>query len=281
MLPVVLLLFCQAAVPSETMPTEVSRREYQIGPDDILRVTVYGVDDLTQTVVVQADGTFTYPLIGRVKAADLTAKELQQQITAQLARGFVRNPQVTVLVHEYRSKTVYVVGEVARPGPYPLSGDDTVLEMLARAGPTAGAAAEVVVIRPKAGAKAPVLPAQLEGAGAATAANQADVIHVNLRDIQMGRLDQNVALMPNDTVFVSQAPRIYVTGEVRNPGAFFFAPGLSVRQAVSMAGGLTPDGSAGRLRVVRTIDGKSKELKIKLDDPVQPGDTIEVKAKLF
>jgi polysaccharide export outer membrane protein len=280
MLPVVILLLGQAALPAQTIPTEIGRREYQIGPDDILRVTVYGVDDLTQTVVVQADGTFTYPLIGRVKAADLTANELQEQIVTQLARGFVRNPQVTVVVHEYRSKTVYVVGEVTRPGPYPLSGNDTVVEMLAKAGPTAGAGAEVVIIRPKAGAKPPVLPAPMPGTAGAPG-TQADVIRVNLRDIQAGRLDQNVRLMPNDTVFVSQAPRIYVTGEVRSPGAFFFAPGLSVRQAVSMAGGLSPDGSSGRLRVVRMVNGKSKALKIKLDDPILPGDTIVVKAKLF
>ena len=87
----------------------------------------------SQTIVVQPDGTFIYPLIGRVKAGDLTPKELERKITTLLAQGFVRNPQVTVSVQEYRSKVVFVVGEVSRPGTYPLAGETTVVELLSRA----------------------------------------------------------------------------------------------------------------------------------------------------
>jgi len=100
-------------------------------------------------------------------------------------------------------------------------------------------------------------------------------------DLQAGDLTKNVLLRPNDTVFVPLAPKVFVSGEVRNPGAYPFAPGTTVRQAISLAGGLTEDGSSGRIRVVRTREGKSRELKIKIDDPIQPGDTIVVKAKLF
>ena len=108
-----------------------------------------GHEDLTQTIVVQPDGTFIYPLIGRVKAGDLTPKELERKITTLLAQGFVRNPQVTVSVQEYRSKTVFVVGEVSRPGSYSMSGRMTVLELLSKAGPTSAAGVEVVIVRPK------------------------------------------------------------------------------------------------------------------------------------
>ena len=104
---------------------------------------------------------------------------------------------------------------------------------------------------------------------------------MNLRDIEAGDLEHNVALQPNDTVFVPEAPQVFVSGEVRNPGAYAYQPGLSVRQLVSMAGGLTPEGSMGRLRAVRKKDGKSKEEKIGVDDPIQPGDTLVVKRKLF
>ena len=91
----------------------------------------------------------------------------------------------------------------------------------------------------------------------------------------------NVALRPNDTVFIPQAPKVFVSGEVRNPGAYPFSPGTTVRQAISLAGGLSEDGSSGRIRVVRQVEGKTTQLKIKLDEPVLPGDTIVVKAKLF
>ena len=252
--------------------------EYQIGPEDILRVTVYGNEDLTQTVVVQSDGTFVFPLIGRVKGGDLTPKELERKITVLLSQGFIRNPQVTVLVQEYRSKTIFVVGEIMRPGTYPLSGSRTLVEALAKAGPTtSNAGGEVVIVRPHGDVQGPVLPNQVEGAAATTA----EVIRVNMPDIQAGDLSKNVVLRPNDTVFVPLAPKVFVSGEVRNPGAYPFAAGTTVRQAISLAGGLTEDGSAGRIRVVRTVEGKSREVKIKIDDPVQPGDTIVVKSKLF
>jgi polysaccharide export outer membrane protein len=276
----------QAPAP---IPEEAASADYQIGPQDILRVTVYGHDDLTQTVLVQPDGTFTYPLIGRVKASDNTPAELQRKIATLLARGYIRNPQVTVVVQEFRSKTVYVVGEVARPGPYPLAGHTTLVEVLARAGPTANAGAEVVIVRPQKGTtvNGPTLPTEV-GAGTeggdtsgAPASQQAQVFRVAVGQIQEGHLDQNIALEPNDTVFVPQAPRVFVTGEVRNAGAYGWFPGLTARQLISLAGGLTPDGSNGRLKVVRQVDGQSKEQGIKLDAPIQPGDTLVVRRRLF
>jgi polysaccharide export outer membrane protein len=266
-----------APVPSPS--PSPSTPDYQIGPEDILKVTVYGHEDLTQTVVVQSDGTFVFPLIGRVKGGDLTPKELERKITVLLSTGFIRNPQVTVTVQEYRSKTIFVVGEIMRPGTYPLSGSRTLVEALAKAGPTtANASGEVVIVRPHGDVQGPVLPNQV-GEGPSSAS--AEVIRVNMPDIQAGDLTKNVLLRPNDTVFVPLAPKVFVSGEVRNPGAYPFASGTTVRQAISLAGGLTEDGSSGRIRVVRTVEGKSRELKIKLEDPVQPGDTIVVKSKLF
>ena len=86
--------------------TQEAKEGYQIGPTDILRITVYGHDDLTQTVPLQPDGTFTFPLVGRVKGSDMTPGELEKKIGILLSRRFIRNPQVTVVVQEYRSKTV-------------------------------------------------------------------------------------------------------------------------------------------------------------------------------
>jgi polysaccharide export outer membrane protein len=270
----------QTPPPPVPIPEEAAAADYQIGPQDILRVTVYGHDDLTQTVLVQPDGTFTFPLIGRVKASDNTPAELEKKIVTLLSRGYIRNPQVTVVVQEFRSKTVYVVGEVARPGPYPLAGHTTLVEVLAKAGPTANAGAEVVIVRPQKGASVsgPTLPTEMSGTGGGTAASpQAQVFRVAVGQIEQGHLDQNITLEPNDTVFVPQAPRVFVTGEVRNAGAYGWFPGLSARQLISLAGGLTPDGSNSRLKVVR----QNKEQGIKLDAPIQPGDTLVVRRRLF
>jgi polysaccharide export outer membrane protein len=267
-----------------TAPAESPSADYQIGAQDILRITVYGHEDLTQTVLVQPDGTFTFPLVGRVKASDNTPAELEKKIAILLSKGFIRNPQVTVVVQEFRSKTVYVVGEVARPGPYPLAGRTNLVEVLAKAGPTANAGAEVVIVRPQKGAAVtgPVLPTEVaQGDGASADKAQAQVFRVAVRAIQEGHLDQNLALEPNDTVFVPQAPRVFVTGEVKNAGAFGWFPGMTARQLISLAGGLTPDGSDGRLKVVRQLNGQSKESGIKLDAPIHPGDTLVVRRRLF
>jgi len=275
------------AAPPQALPTPPPRPvveeplEYSIGAEDIVKVAVLGHEDLTQTIVVQPDGTFIYPLIGRVKAGDLTPKELERKITTLLAQGFVRNPQVTVSVQEYRSKTVFVVGEVSRPGSFSMSGRMTVLELLSKAGPTSSAGVEVVIVRPKVAVTGPLVPVDPSGALNADVAAQADLIRVNIRDIQMGQLDKNVLVHPNDTVFVTQAARIFVTGEVRNPGAITFWPEATVRKAINTAGGFSADAATGKIRIVREIEGKAKELKANLDDPVLPGDTIIVKAKLF
>ena len=273
-------LAAPAASPAANPPSPApgdAEAGYEIGPSDILRVTVYGHEDLTQTVVVQSDGTFTFPLVGQVKASEHTPDGLAKNLALLLGQRYIRKPQVTVVVQEFRSKNVYVMGAVTRPGPYPMSGAMTLVEALARAGPlTAKAASEIIVVRPPAGkSSGPVLPQPHSDEGGA------EIIKVNLRDIEAGDLANNVALQPNDTVFVPEAPQVFVSGEVRNPGAYAYQPGLSVRQLVSMAGGLTPEGSMGRLRAVRKKDGKSKEVKIGVDDAIQPGDTLVVRRKLF
>ena len=291
-----LLLALVQAAPAATVPTAEQssttpadpKTDYQIGPSDILRVTVYGHQDLTQVVVVESDGTFLFPLVGRVTASGSTPGELAQKLTVLLGQGYIRKPEVAVVVHEFKSKNIYVMGAVTRPGTYPMTGSMTLVEALARAGPlTAKAAAEIVVVRPPAGQESsgPVLPQQGDGLVGerqiTVDASQAEVIKVDLSEIEAGNLERNVALKPNDTVFVPEAPQVFVSGEVRNPGAYAYRPGLSVRQLVSMAGGLTPEGTMGRLRVIRNKDGKSKEVKIGRDDPIQPGDTLVVRRKLF
>jgi polysaccharide export outer membrane protein len=146
---------------------------------------------------------------------------------------------------------------------------------------TAAASTEVLIVRPVTKGQGPLASEEVQRAAEGSGAVKAQVIRVNLRDIQSGELQKNVSLLPHDTVFVPQAPKVFVSGEVRSPGAYPFAPGTTVRQAISLAGGLTPDGAAGRIRVVRTADGKTRESKVKMEDPVMPGDTIVVKAKLF
>jgi hypothetical protein len=150
---------------------------------------------------------------------------------------------------------------------------------------TVNAGAEVVVVRPRPGAKVtgPVLPFEVtEGKDPNDPeAPDADVFRINIRDIQQGELEKNIELQPKDTVFVPQAPKVFVTGEVRNPGAYPWFPGMSARQLISVAGGLTPEGSDGRLKIVREEGDETREDKIKKDEDVFPGETLVVRRRLF
>jgi len=252
--------------------------EFALGPEDIIKVTVIGHEDLSPTLVVQTDGTAIFPLLGKIKVADLTPKQLERRLAELLAKGYIRNPQVSIAVQEYKSKTVMVMGEVSRPGPYPMTPNMRIVELLARAGMNVTGATQVQVIRPLIPTDRPLLPAEVAGD---QTGRQAEVMKVDLRAIQGGDLDKNMALLPNDTVFVPPAAKFFVTGETRNTGAFTFQPGLTIREAVILAGGFSDNASSGRLRVIREVEGKRKELKTKPDDLVQPGDIIVVKGKLF
>lgn len=247
-----------AAAPP-TAETGPSSAPYPIGPNDVVRVTVYDHPDLSPTVVVEPDGSFVFPLLGRVEARGLTPRELEQVLVRRLGDGFVRHPQVAVVVQTYRSHVVYVMGEITRPGSVPLPDARTLVEVLARAGPLLPAAgAEVIVLRPRAG-------------------GETEVIHVSLAQLQAGRLENNnVALQPGDTVLVPRAARVFVSGGVKKPGAYAITPELTVRQAISLAGGFAEHASRRGVHIVRVVDGRRAQVKVALDDPLLPDDTVVV-----
>lgn len=258
--------------PSEAAQTD----EYQVGPGDLLEVSVFGQPDLSGRFPVAQDGFLEFPLVGRLAVAGRLPREVQADLTKRLADGYLKAPQVSVSVAEFRSRRVFVTGEVARPGPIALTGSLSLLEALAAAGsvaPTAGT--EVVLVRrdqASGPAQGPLLPDQ---SGAAATERFA------LADLQAGRLTKNPALKEGDTIFVPKAEQIYVLGQVLTPGAHTYRPDLTVFQAIALAGGMTPMASSGRIRIIRMIDGEKKDVKVKLDDPVKPGDTVMVPSRWF
>jgi polysaccharide biosynthesis/export protein len=256
------------------VPDQAQQTDYVIGPQDVVTVTVFDHADLTGTFTVESDGSLTFPLIGRVKAAGLTLREFEDALKKALADGYLKNPQVSASMDEYKSQRVFVMGEVRAPGAYQLTGNMTVIEALAKAGGlTQAAAEEVLVVRPPVGAK---------GAGPARADDsESTVLHANIRELQSGSLSQNLTLKDGDTVVVNKAQSVYVFGQVRTPGAYPIDRGTTVLQALSLAGGVTDRGSTGRIKIVRTMDGKKKELKVKLTDTVEPGDTVIVGERYF
>src|SRR3954454_2709538 len=136
-----------------------SAADYVIGSQDVLAIQVFDQADLGGKYTVETDGTFSFPLIGRVTAGGMTLRNLETELKKKLADGYFRNPQVTVGVEQYRSQRVFVMGEVRNPGPVPLTGGMTLIEALARAGSTLpSSSGEVAIVRAPAGAMGPLLP---------------------------------------------------------------------------------------------------------------------------
>jgi polysaccharide biosynthesis/export protein len=250
-----------------------SAADYVIGAQDVLTIQVFDQSDLGGKYTVEADGTFSFPLIGRVTAGGLTLRTFEGELKKKLADGYFRNPQVTVAVEQYRSQRVFVMGEVRAPGPVSLTGGMTLIEALARAGSTQPTASgEVAVVRAQQGAKGPAIPTQESGS---------EVFRASIRDLESGTLSQNIELRDGDTIFVPRAETAYVFGQVKNPGGYALQKDTTVLQALSLAGGVTENGAMNRLRVMRIVDGTKKEVKVKLTDIVKPGDTIIVPERYF
>lgn len=249
--------------------------EYRVGPQDVLTVVVYGRQELSGKFIVDTDGTVQLPLIERVKVTGLTLRAIEDELEKRLADGYLRNPQVTASVEQYRSQRVFVQGEVREAGAYPLSGPTSLLEVLTRAGSvTADAGHEVIIYRQAAGHTA-VEPLQPErGAGA-------DSLHVDLSELLSGSLSQNVSVRDGDTIVVPRGDKVYITGQVRSVGAYTIRKGTTVLQALTLAGGVTDRGAQNRTKIRRQIDGKQKEIDAKPDDIVKPGDTIVVPERFF
>jgi len=112
-------------------------------------------------------------------------------------------------------------------------------------------------------------------------AADAVVTRVNLEQLQSGRLARNVSLQDGDTVFVPRADMVYVFGQVRSPGAYPIPTETTVLQALSLAGGVTDRGATNRVRIVRLVDGKEREVPVELADQVRAGDTIIVPERFF
>jgi polysaccharide biosynthesis/export protein len=267
-----LLLSLDGAQPPASPPRTTAPAEYVAGPQDVLTIVVFGEGDLSKTVSLDADGSFDYPYIGRVKAGGLTARAIGEEIARRLKTFYV-NPQVSVEVAKFRSQNVFVFGQVHAPGQYALSGNMSVLQALAAAGsPTPAAASYVVISRP-AGSE-PRLPREEPGGGTS--------LRITLREIQSGQLPAGFALRDGDTVTIPKADTIYVTGQVKTPGSYVIDGDLTVMQAIAMAGGATDKGAPNRVRIFRRIDLKQQEVKgVKLSDLVKPGDTIDVPQRYF
>jgi polysaccharide export outer membrane protein len=241
-----------------TAPTD-----FPLGAGDMLKVSVFDHPELATDLRVSQAGTITFPLLGEIKADGLSPHELERALARGLADGgFVRQPQVTVLVTDYQSQRISVLGQVTKPGQYPLMTETTVIGALAAAGG---------VVNPLGADEATVLR------------RNGTRVPVDLVALFQGDARQNVTLGSGDTLFVPRAPQFYIYGAVQHPGVYRLERGMTVAQAISAGGGLTARGSDRHILIKRReyAGGKEKELSADDQELVQPDDVLRVKESLF
>lgn len=236
--------------------------DYKLGSGDLLRIAVFGAPEMSAEVRVAQSGTITVPLLGSVPVAGLSTAQVEQLLAGKYAEGgFLKQPQLAVLVMEYQSQIVSVLGHVTKPGQYPMRASGHVLDVLAQAGGVvAASAADHAVLTRTDGSKA----------------------EIDLEKLFDGDPAQNYQVSGGDRLYVPKADQFYVYGQVQRPGMYKLERNMSVSRAISASGGLTARGTERRAIVKRRgPDGKEKEYSARGTDILQPDDILVIKESLF
>jgi polysaccharide export outer membrane protein len=262
------------ALVAATVATSAQQAGARIAAHDRLKITVFGESALTGPYLVDADGGFDYPYIGRVKAEGLTAREVAAEIKKRLQPDYLLNPQVTVDLEQSTSKHVNIVGEVRSPGEYPFAGQITVLQALAKAGSVSENAAEEAFLY-----RAAVDSDPPDG----QKADKAPIV-IDLHDLlNGGSLKNDLALDDGDEIVVPKVQPVYVTGYVKAAGAYPVPRGTTVQQVIARAGGVSDKGTERGVKIDRVVNGKKVTIGVKdiKTEVVKPGDTVIVSARIF
>jgi polysaccharide export outer membrane protein len=259
-------LFLLVVAASGIHPVRAQQQEYLLGPGDIIRITVFKNPEMTNDARVSEVGAIGFPLIGTVQVGGLTLPAAERKIAELLKDGgFVLNPQVNILLTQAFGNQVSVIGQVNRPGRYPIEVAGGHLSgMLAAAGGIAGSGADVVIVTGKRNNQ--------------VFRREIDIVKLS----SSGNTVDDIALAGGDTLFVNRAPMFYIYGQVQRPGQFRLERGMTVMQALAAGGGVTGKGTRrGIVLHRRDASGKVKEEEVALDDDVHDEDVIYVKESLF
>lgn len=255
----------EGAAPTVT----ATAAEYRLGAGDVVRIVVYQNVDLTLETRVSENGVISFPLLGNVRIGGLSVSAAEKLIADGLKNGnFVKSPQVTLILMQVKGNQASVLGQVNRPGRYPIeTADMRMTDLLANAGGVASTGAEILVLSGTRAGK----PFRME----------IDLPTVFGPSAEHGR-PNDVLIQNGDVLWVDRAPLVYIYGEVQRPGPMRLERGMTLMQALATGGGLTQRGTERGIRVHRkSADGKVQVMQPGMDDSLKDGDVVYVKESLF
>ena len=243
--------------------TSGSTRDYRLGPDDLLQVSVFRVDDLTSTVRVSQDGMIELPLVNEIKAEGLTAPELETAIAGKL-RAYVQDPVVNVFIEEYRSRRITVLGAVHNPQVFSVSGPKNLLDMLSMAGGLTKAASNTCFI------------SRMDGPDGA---RKEKTVKVDLNSLLIkGNAELNIPLKSGDVINIPRAGHFFVDGAVGAPGSFLLTGSITLTQAISMAKGLNFE-AVKSIKIYRNAGRGRRKLLVANYDSILNGKSPDIYIK--
>lgn len=251
--PVQPLAPAPAAAPAS--PAGAAAAEYLIGPDDVIDIEVVGQPDRMRAHVY-SDGTVQMNLVGKITASGKTTRQLGSEIAAALkAGGYFANPVVNIEVSSYASRYVTVLGAVGQPGLVPINRAYKMSEIMARVGGVQERAADYLIVRPETGPEK----------------------RYQIDRLATGDASEDPFVVPGDKIYIPVAEVFYISGQVNNPGNFPMKTGMTLREAIARAGGLTESGTDKGVMVTRA----GKTTKMDSSTKIQPNDVLVVRERLF
>ncbi len=233
--------------------------DYIVGPGDVLRITVFGHENLSTVDRITENGFIITPLLGEVKVGGLTISRVSTKLSSLLADGYLVHPMVKVFVEEFRSKNAVVLGHINTPGLLELSGPTTLLQLVSKAGGLKEGSGDTATIKRNNNGRK-------------------EVIIINLTSLfEGGDLAKNISIQDGDTVFISKGGMCYVTGEVEKPGAYPCKDNPTVLKLIALASGFTGKAAKSSVNIIRVVDSEKKVLKnVDLHRSLFPNDVIVV-----
>lgn len=245
-------------------------QDYVLGAPDVLKITVWGQDDLSKEYVIDRDGTIDFPLLGHVRAAGLSPRALAANLAKALEKDYLVNPQVNVVVREYLSKKVQILGEAEHPGVFYLTGPTRLMEVLAKAGGvTKNAGAKLLLVRNERPTPETV---------------ESRVLTIDLVKLRAGDMTENMPVQADDAILVPAAPpaippvtpeagMVFVFGAVKSPGGYRLKQDMSVLEAVTLAGGFTHFAFPNNTRLIRQTASGQETVMVRLEELFKGGRT--------
>jgi len=234
---------------------------YLLGPGDMLKITVYNNPDLTLETRINETGTISFPLLGEVELGGITSSAAEKKLSNRLeSGGFVKQAQINILVVQFQSKMVSILGSVLKPGRYSLDRSMNLTEVLALAGGVPADGSDIITVIGKSGK-----------------------IEYDLSNIvKKGDGSQNINLVGGEIIYIPRAPMFYIYGEAQRPGLYRIERDMTVMQALAMGGGPTVRGTQRGVQLHRrNASGVVEVLSPTLSDLVKQDDVLFIKESLF